>query len=518
MEYDAHGNILKKNDVTTSPYNWMYDRYALTTVPDVSMSWNAVQLQSVRQPFTQEAEHYPFKRVKWLKEGANEVHFTYGPDMQRVKAEYNPGGLPGQKERYYSGGYEVTEENGNVTKVNYITAGDELIGIVYDHNGTVDFRFVATDYLGSITHLLDDKGIVNNGVIEERSYDAWGRPRKPTNWTYFGPGIAPGWTIDRGYTGHEHIFTNGTFDNSVINMNGRLYDPLIGRMFSPDPYVVDETSSESYNKYSYVNNNPLKYTDPSGEILQAAVPFIVAGLVGAGTNVASNWHKIAQNPWSAFGYAAVGATAGAMALVNPVGAGLVLSGGNVMADIAFGTMPDMSSTHAKVEYGLGMVMDFVGAKAATGAAKTIGKGFHKYGKSWLVSARTVADPETALGFAVEVTAKKVYNFGGTFAARASRVFWSGDGAMDAAKNYAKATGGTTLEMTRAGQNLQELIATRNIPWSEARPMWERLSTVYAKGAKGPVHFFPGTKINPESIWLNVEKPILTNNGIKIITH
>ena len=85
-------------------------------------------------------------------------------------------------------------------------------------------------------------------------------------------------------------------------------------------------------------------------------------------------------------------------------------------------------------------------------------------------------------------------------------------------NRAGAGGGTTLEMTRAGQNLQKLIQTRNIPWSEARPMWQRLSTKFAQGAEGSVHFFPGTTVNPGIIWLNVEKPILINNGVRIITH
>lgn len=47
-------------------------------------------------------------------------------------------------------------------------------------------------------------------------------------------------------------------------MNGRLYDPLIGRMLSPDNYVADATNTQDYNRYSYVANNPLKYTDPSG--------------------------------------------------------------------------------------------------------------------------------------------------------------------------------------------------------------------------------------------------------------
>ena len=90
--------------------------------------------------------------------------------------------------------------------------------------------------------------------------------------------------------------------------------------------------------------------------------------------------------------------------------------------------------------------------------------------------------------------------------------------MDAAMNFAKSTGGTTLEMTRAGQNLQKLIKIKNIPWSEARPMWQRLSTKFAQGANGTIHFFPGKVVNPGSIWLNTERNILLNNGVNIITH
>lgn len=47
-------------------------------------------------------------------------------------------------------------------------------------------------------------------------------------------------------------------------MNGRLYDPLVSRFLSPDPYVQDHTSTLDYNRYAYCLNNPLKYTDPSG--------------------------------------------------------------------------------------------------------------------------------------------------------------------------------------------------------------------------------------------------------------
>ncbi len=67
--------------------------------------------------------------------------------------------------------------------------------------------------------------------------------------------------LTRGYTGHEHIDEFG-----IINMNARMYDPLLGRMLSPDKYVQDATSIQNFKRYTYELNNPLKYTDPDGEM------------------------------------------------------------------------------------------------------------------------------------------------------------------------------------------------------------------------------------------------------------
>ena len=69
-------------------------------------------------------------------------------------------------------------------------------------------------------------------------------------------------TFDRGYTFHEHY---DGFD--LINMNGRLYDPILGRMLSPDVLIQDDRSSQAYNRYSYCFNNPLRFTDPSGYVV-----------------------------------------------------------------------------------------------------------------------------------------------------------------------------------------------------------------------------------------------------------
>ncbi len=97
----------------------------------------------------------------------------------------------------------------------------------------------------------------NRSVVDERSFDAWGRNRNPVNWTY---SSVPAMLItNRGYTTHEHLT-----DYGIVNMNGRLYDPIVGRMFNADPFIANPNSSQDYNRYSYVRNNPLRYTDPSG--------------------------------------------------------------------------------------------------------------------------------------------------------------------------------------------------------------------------------------------------------------
>ncbi len=95
---------------------------------------------------------------------------------------------------------------------------------------------------------------------------------------------------DCGYTGHEMLPEFG-----IINMNGRLYDPVLGRFFSPDPYVQFVGSPQSYNRYSYCLNNPLKYTDPSG---QSIAGFVAFGLFNLATSMmrASFNH---ENIWKA---------------------------------------------------------------------------------------------------------------------------------------------------------------------------------------------------------------------------
>ncbi|MGB8490345.1 MAG: RHS repeat-associated core domain-containing protein [Bacteroidales bacterium] len=65
--------------------------------------------------------------------------------------------------------------------------------------------------------------------------------------------------MDRGFTGHEHLDQFG-----LINMNGRVYDPLTAMFLSPDNFIQSPDFTQNFNRYSYCLNNPLVFTDPSG--------------------------------------------------------------------------------------------------------------------------------------------------------------------------------------------------------------------------------------------------------------
>ncbi len=139
-------------------------------------------------------------------------------------------------------------------KYNYINSPGGLVSLMVDDGSSENFYYAYTDHLGSILKTTDD----DDNTLNEQSFDAWGRRRNPTDWTYSSIPNTPTW-LSRGYTGHETLK-----EFNLINMNGRLYDPLVGQMLGTDPALQNPFNSQNYNKYSYVLNNPMKYTDPTG--------------------------------------------------------------------------------------------------------------------------------------------------------------------------------------------------------------------------------------------------------------
>jgi len=124
--------------------------------------------------------------------------------------------------------------------------------MISDNNGQTLY-YGYTDNQGSLVALTDQNG----NVVEKYAYDPWGARRNPTDWRL--KDTRTGFITNRGYTGHEHL---DMFN--IINMNGRVYDPLTAMFFSPDPFIQAPDNWLNYNRYGYCMNNPTKYTDPSG--------------------------------------------------------------------------------------------------------------------------------------------------------------------------------------------------------------------------------------------------------------
>ena len=112
-------------------------------------------------------------------------------------------------------------------------------------------------------------------IEREQSFDAWGNARNPETWSG-GYNSMP--MFNRGFTGHEHLMFG-----KLINMNGRMYDPVMSTFLSVDNYVQAPDLSQSFNRYAYCLNNPLRYVDPSGEEFITAAIIIGGAILGAYT-------------------------------------------------------------------------------------------------------------------------------------------------------------------------------------------------------------------------------------------
>lgn len=275
--YDKKGNITHHSQIGTFAYN-NTKPYAIEKVApygeDIPMRQQQISYNTQMRPES-------------ISENGYVATFDYTTAGDRMKMHIKKNDKDFLIRYYLSGFYEIEKDSiGKMTERLYLGGGAYTAAAVLIKEGTSNkLNYIGRDYLGSITHVIDETGV----VIQELSYDAWGRFRDPKRQKVhsFETEIYPilGW---RGYTGHEHLPMFG-----LINMNARLYDPVVGRFLSPDPYVQAPDLSQNFNRYSYVLNNPLRYNDLTGEwiglddLLVAGASFI-AGYVGHGIST-GNW-------------------------------------------------------------------------------------------------------------------------------------------------------------------------------------------------------------------------------------
>ncbi|KAF2080632.1 FG-GAP-like repeat-containing protein [Flavobacterium sharifuzzamanii] len=303
QSYDDRGRILQ-NSVGLYNYTNTNKPYQNTSV-DVTA--DALAYYSGRQ--TLDVTYNVFKSpVEIVEAGIDRISFNYNDSNSRSAMFY--GGLQENKfsrnyAKYYSadGSMEIKHNltNGAVDIITYIGGDGYTAPIILKSNGiSQNYLYLLRDYLGSIVAITDQSG----AVVEKRLFDAWGNIVSVQDGV--GNSLAGLTILDRGYTGHEHLQSVG-----IVHMNGRLYDPKLHRFMQPDNYVQDPFNTQNFNRYGYCWNNPLVYTDQSGEFVWF-VPLIYAA-INVGVDLVKNNGKmnIGQISMSAGMGAISGLTSGA---------------------------------------------------------------------------------------------------------------------------------------------------------------------------------------------------------------
>jgi RHS repeat-associated protein len=207
-------------------------------------------------------------QIRTTGTNATVTRYAYGPGREIVRRTEGPTVTLTTRSTHYVGGVEVSylPNQGSVTdrrEYKRMVGSALIITMEIERNGTTvvrrserAYRFV--DRQGSVDVLTDRSGT----VLQRMGFDAFGQRREAGLGNPWAPSQIAGFDNSRtrkGYTGHEMV------DHAnLIHMGGRVYDPRLGRFLSADPLVQAPMQSQSWNRYTYVLNNPLNYTDPSG--------------------------------------------------------------------------------------------------------------------------------------------------------------------------------------------------------------------------------------------------------------
>jgi len=351
-EYDTYngiqsialGNItLKRNDNQAIYNNAIYgtNGYGPNAITEVTTA-NPI-LTGPRQDIS----YNGYDKIDSITEGVHNLQIQYGHNRQRISQQYTDGDHTVDK--VWAGACEYITKNGQQYKYTYLSGPMGVFAInIINPDGTENLRYIHKDHLGSWNTITDEQG----NLLQELSFDAWGNRRDPATWSAY-TGTLPEPLFDRGFTGHEHLYAI-----NLINMNGRMYDPVLGRMLSPDNYMQAPDFSQNFNRYSYCLNNPLKYDDPDGEWVHLVVGAVAGGMF--------NWMLHGSEfTLEGLGYFGIGAAAGAL------GAGV---GAGISSAMATGSAAGGASTFAAGFWGTSAALP-AASSFATGAAIGAGAGF-----------------------------------------------------------------------------------------------------------------------------------------------
>lgn len=267
VNYDDLGNIQEKSDTGIYQYGTNAGPHALTSIGNRTFGYdhNGNMLSDGDRQFT----YAVFNKIKKIVSlnTAKTTKFAYDANRVRFKRiDINPAASSGNGKvvTLYLGSVEKIFNSdstqlwrrtiaGGAVQITHSFSNDKLVS-----KKTFNFH---RDHLGSITAISTSGGQMEKSM----AFDPWGQRRNPNSWqltsnlenTGFFTYSKPITTI--GFTGHEMVDENG-----IIHMNGRIYDPQLGRFLQADPHIQSPSVADALNRYSYVLNNPLNAVDPTG--------------------------------------------------------------------------------------------------------------------------------------------------------------------------------------------------------------------------------------------------------------
>ena len=342
VKYADNGNVLEMPGMGMMEYDNAAKPYQVTAFTPIGNN-----VPTCEQQITYNSFQCPDK----ITENGYSASFSYDAEGDRAEMTIRKGNDEVLTRQYIDARYEID----NSFTERFYLGGDayDALAVCVNDFGVDSTYYILRDYLGNITHIINEDGTLR----QELSYDAWGRLRNPDTHQLYAVGKEPKLLLDRGYTGHEYLPWFG-----LVNMNARLYDPVLGRFLSPDPYVQMLDFTQNFNRYSYCLNNPLKYVDKDGEFwfLPAIIAFVVnyatTGITKGDWGLKNIGSSLVMSAVALVSYGVGMGITGALAKTAILSQSVI---GGISAGVAGSVTGAMSSLMAGGNIGRGALIGFV---------------------------------------------------------------------------------------------------------------------------------------------------------------